>query len=233
MGIFYTTLWSRPTQFSVSLFRIQCDWIRTKSSTFAILKYTNVYLWLQVGILFTCINTSFDSLSTEKQLLFLIYRGVLWQGVQLTETNPFETSMWTGVIGGGRGWEGGIESSVHVCQSRRFTWLLLYRRLQFVSSLQNNFRMTFPILPLSHIYLWLKWSWISRAEVGKDSLFERGCAHVCSAFGFYDVVGKGKRRLLSHSFLRAARPLPLPQLTSHMNNVQHIERVFGSAHCAS
>jgi len=148
----------------------------------------------EVGILFTCINTSFDSLSTQK-LLFLIYRGFCGRVSSVQKLIHLKPACGLGV---GLGGVERSESSVHVGQSRRFTRLLLYRRLQFVSSLQNNFRMTFPILPLSHIYLWLKWSWISRAEDGKDSLFERGCAHVCAAFGFCDVASKGTRRLFSH-----------------------------------
>lgn len=189
MGIFYTTVWSRPTQFSGFLFRVQYDWIRTKSSEFSILKHTNGYLWSGGGNPIYVYQHFLWFFEHTETFIFNL-SGFLWQGVQRTETNPLKTACG---LGGG-----GSEGSVHVGQSRRFTRLLLYRRLQFVSSLQNNFRMTFPILPLSHIYLWLKWSWISGAEVGKDSLFEWGCAHVCAAFGVYDVVSKGTRRLFSH-----------------------------------
>jgi len=215
--MFYTTLWSRLTQFSVFLFRIQYDWIRTKTPNSVSWNIRTGICGQEVGILFTCINTSFDSLSTQK-LLFLIYRGFCGRVSSVQKLIHLKPACRLG---------GGGESSVHVGQSRRFTRLLLYRRLQFVSSLQNNFRMTFPILPLSHIYLWLKWSWISRAEVGKDSLFERGRAHVW--FLWRREQGDAASLFSCTSFLKADRPFPLPQFTSHMNNVQHIEHVFGSA----
>jgi hypothetical protein len=78
----------------------------------------------EVAIPFMNTNSAFDSLGIGMPSLCV-------------GTNPFETA---------RGWKGGCgEICVRVEQNH--IRLLSYRRSQFVSTTQNNFRLTFPIAP--------------------------------------------------------------------------------------
>lgn len=126
------------------------------------------------------IDTSFNPLFPSETFFFFICR-VLWQGVHLIETAPLETRDETGA--GGR-------KSVHDSHNHA------YRRLNFVTSLQNHFRLNFRFSPKLHVSL-IKVEFVGVGGGGrwKRRLIQGPFAHVCTVWFLWrglDVVSKGR-----------------------------------------